>query len=100
MAAIAERGENYNQLNEKDCRIGSLFIVPQSIANLPRSKEGAQLLLFVRPALLPYGKRGFRAAICKIACPQPPLAALLIRSGGVYGARSSRQAASYVIFCP
>ena len=32
----------------------------------------------VRPALLPYGKRGFRAAICKIACPQPPLAALLI----------------------
>ena len=24
----------------------------------------------------------------------------VIRSGGVYGARSSRQAASYVIFCP
>ena len=30
----------------------------------------------VRPALLPYGKRGFRAAICKIARPQPPAAAL------------------------
>ena len=30
----------------------------------------------VRPALLPYGKRGFRAAICKIARPQPPTAAL------------------------
>ena len=62
--------------------------------------EGVEAPSFVRPALLPYGKRGFRAAICKIACPQPPLAALLIRSGGVYGARSSRQAASYVIFCP
>ena len=24
----------------------------------------------------------------------------VIRSGGVYGARSSRKAASYVIFCP
>ena len=30
----------------------------------------------VRPALLPYGKRGFRAAIYKIARPQPPAAAL------------------------
>ena len=30
----------------------------------------------LRPALLPYGKRGFRAAICKIARPQPPAAAL------------------------
>ena len=30
----------------------------------------------VRPALLPCGKRGFRAAICKIARPQPPAAAL------------------------
>ena len=30
----------------------------------------------VRPALLPYGKRGFRAAICKIARPQPPAATL------------------------
>ena len=30
----------------------------------------------VRPALLPNGKRGFRAAICKIARPQPPVAAL------------------------
>ena len=30
----------------------------------------------VRPALLPYGKRGFRAAICKIARPQPPTATL------------------------
>ena len=30
----------------------------------------------VRPALLPCGKRGFRAAIYKIARPQPPAAAL------------------------
>ena len=30
----------------------------------------------VRPALLLYGKRGFRAAIYKIARPQPPAAAL------------------------
>ena len=30
----------------------------------------------VRPALLPYGKRGFRAAIYKIARPQTPAAAL------------------------
>ena len=30
----------------------------------------------VRPALLPYGKRGFRAAIYKSARPQPPAAAL------------------------
>ena len=30
----------------------------------------------VRPALLPYGKRRFRAAIYKIARPQPPTAAL------------------------
>ena len=30
----------------------------------------------VRPALLPYSKRGFRAAIYKIARPQPPAAAL------------------------
>ena len=44
--------------------------------------KGAAAPSFARPALLPYGKRGFRAAICKIACPQPPLAALLIRSGG------------------
>ena len=29
-----------------------------------------------RPALLPFGKRGFRAAIYKIARPQPPAAAL------------------------
>ena len=33
----------------------------------------------VRPALLPYGKRGFRAAICKIARPQPPAAALCLK---------------------
>ena len=30
----------------------------------------------VRPALLPCGKRGFRAAIYKITRPQPPAAAL------------------------
>ena len=33
----------------------------------------------VRPALLPYGKRGFRAAICNIARPQPPAAALWLQ---------------------
>ena len=33
----------------------------------------------VRPALLPYGKRGFRAAICKIARPQSPAAALWLQ---------------------
>ena len=33
----------------------------------------------VRPALLPYGKRGFRAAIYKIARPQPPAAALWLQ---------------------
>ena len=33
----------------------------------------------VRPALLPCGKRGFRAAIYKIARPQPPAAALCLK---------------------
>ena len=37
----------------------------------------------VRPALLPYGKRGFRAAIYKIARPQPPAAALWLQESTV-----------------
>ena len=37
----------------------------------------------VRPALLPYGKRGFRAAIYKIARPQPPPAALWLQESTV-----------------
>ena len=38
----------------------------------------------VRPALLPYGKRGFRAAIYKIARPQPPAAALWLQESTVF----------------
>ena len=37
----------------------------------------------VRPALLPYGKRGFLAAIYKIARPQPPAAALWLQESTV-----------------
>ena len=52
-------------------------VPPSSFISLTFTSHAAFFDSFpVRPALLPYGKRGFRAAIYKIARPQPPAAAL------------------------
>ena len=52
-------------------------VPPSSFISLTFTSHAAFFDSFpVRPALLPYGKRGFRAAICNIARPQPPAAAL------------------------
>ena len=92
------------------------------LANLPRSKEGAQLLLFYAPRCCLTASAGFGRRFAK----SPALSRLWRRyssaaaaqaspdfcsinhqltwrsheSGDAAGARSSRQAASYVIFCP
>ena len=54
----------------RQCRLPALF------KQLSRPQYRFFVTFLVRPALLPYGKRGFRAAIYKIARPQPPAAAL------------------------
>ncbi len=60
-----------------------LFRLPTSFNQLSRHNAAFFDSFLVRPALLPYGKRGFRAAIYKIARPQPPAAALWLQESTV-----------------